>query len=78
MSSENKKIFEQLEQLKLKPGETLKESFFTSGGQEPLFVITGKIDGTFTLYSVDGQTLKKVQTASSVTPLQGLALTYIS
>ena len=74
---EKKELFNKLEQLKLKPSETLKTSYFKPGGSEPLFVITDKTDGTFMLYSVDGQTLRKIQSASSIKTLEAFALPHI-
>ena len=74
---ERQKLFENLARLKLKAGETLKTSYFKPGGLEPLFVATDKIDGTFTLYSVNGQTLKKIQSAASIKALEELVLPHI-
>lgn len=74
MEREDWKIFEELEGLKFRPGETLKTSYFRSGGRHPLFVITEKIDGTATLYRVDGQTLQKVQSADNIKSLEALVL----
>lgn len=78
MDKERKEIFDRLEQLKIKAGETLKASYFKPGGTEPLFVITDRVDGTFTLYSVDGTTLKKMQSASSVKTLEAVILPQLS
>lgn len=68
-TEERKEVFENLEHLKLKPGEVLRTSYFNAGGKEPMFVITEKADGTFTLYDVDGKGLKKIQSAASVQSL---------
>lgn len=59
-------VFHFLEQLNIKAGETLKESLFKAGANRPSFVITDKIDGTFTLYEVEGNKLKKVKTATDI------------
>lgn len=72
--AERKQVFDFLDQLKTKPGETIKGSLFKAGALTPSFVITDKIDGTFTLYKVEGKTLKKVQTAKTVKPLEDAAL----
>lgn len=74
---ERKKLFDKLAQLKLKAGESLRTSYFKPGGLEPLFVVTVKVDGTFTLYSVSGQTLKKIQSAASIKTLEGFVLPHI-
>lgn len=74
---ERKKLFDKLALLKLKAGESLRTSYFKPGGLEPLFVVTVKVDGTFTLYSVSGQTLKKIQSAASIKTLEGFVLPHI-
>lgn len=67
-------IFDLLESLKLKPGETLRTSYFKKGGKEPLYVSTVKIDGTFTLYRVEGKKLAKIQSANNPHVLEDLIL----
>ena len=74
MEQESKDVFKRLEQLKVKPSETLKVSYFNSGGNGPSFVITDKIDGTFTLYGVSGDVLSKLQTANTIKALEAIVL----
>lgn len=74
MTQEEKAIFDYLEDLKLKPGETLRTSYFKKGGKEPLYVSTVKIDGTFTLYKIAGKKLTKVQSANNPHVLEDLIL----
>jgi hypothetical protein len=74
MTQEEKTVFDFLENLKMKPGETLRTSYFKKGGKEPLYVSTVKIDGTFTLYKVDGKKLTKIQSANNPHTLESLIL----
>lgn len=74
MEKENWVIFEKLEQLKVKAGETLRTSYFKSGGKEPQFAITEKMDGTLTLYRVNGKALEKMQSSSGVAALEAVIL----
>lgn len=74
MTQEERAVFDNLEDLKLKPGETLRTSYFKKGGKEPLYVSTVKIDGTFTLYKVAGKKLTKVQSANNPHALEDLIL----
>lgn len=74
MTQEEKSVFDLLESLKLKPGETLRTSYFKKGGKEPLYISTVKIDGTFTLYQVNGSKLTKIQSASDPHALEDLIL----
>lgn len=71
---ERKVIFDFLNELKIKPGETLKESLFRQGAIRPSFVITEKIDGTFTLYEMEENKLKKIQTAQNLKTLADLVI----
>lgn len=73
-NEERNKIFEFLESLKPKAGETLCTSHFKKDGKEPLYVTTVKIDGTFTLYRVEGKKLTKVQSANNPHTLEDLIL----
>ena len=74
MTQEERAAFEFLEDLKMKPGETLRTSYFKRGGKTPLYVSTVKIDGTFTLYKVEGKKLTKIQSASNPHVLEDLIL----
>jgi hypothetical protein len=74
VDEERNEIFALLESLKLKPGETLRTSYFKKGGKEPLYISTVKIDGAFTLYRVEGKKLTKVQTANNPHTLEELIL----
>lgn len=74
VNEERNKIFDFLENLKLKAGETLCTSYFKKEGKVPLYVTTVKIDGTFTLYRVNGSKLTKIQSASNPHVLEDLIL----
>lgn len=74
MTKEERQIFEKLEQLKIKPGEVLRASYFQPGGKEPLFVTTEKIDGSFTLYGVNGTALQKVMSSDNIATLENYVL----
>ena len=74
MTQDEKSVFDLLESLKLKPGETLRTSYFKKDGKEPLYVTTVKIDGAFTLYRVNGSKLTKIQSASNPHALEDLIL----
>lgn len=78
MTEDEKKIFENLEQLSIKVGEELKTSYFKPGSKEPLFVITEKIDGTFTLYRVNGKTLKRYNPQHHSSHLKMLSIRALS
>ena len=74
VNEERNKIFDFLENLKLKAGETLCTSYFKKEGKVPLYVTTVKVDGTFTLYRVEGTKLTKVQSANNPHTLEDLIL----